>query len=58
MRERVPQFIKDQVDIAYPLIRALEPDVNPVEKVALEVYRVGEQVSIFCAGLISLWLAY
>ena len=47
MRERVPQFIKDQVDIAYPLIRALEPDVNPVEKVALEVYRVGEQVSVF-----------
>ena len=43
-RQKLPQYIKDRIDIAYAAVRRLDEDVNPVDRVPLEVYRVAEEV--------------
>jgi len=48
MQARVPSFIVDRVKAEYGVIRpeAFRDDVNPVEKLRLSVFRVGESVVI------------
>ena len=45
VRNRVPENVRNRIEEAYASIRTLEEDVNPVQKLSLNVYRtIADQV--------------